>query len=148
MPRKVIGKKLEKVVSTTLSVDDFILLEKARELYNKNLISHLQFRTCSNRWWNVGQKRLERMSKKQKAQLRSILFKLPIILIQGEKNKIASTHDGCTHRDLKVKDILIDPGSGHELFLGIKSKIKDATRRGEVLREKWQSNGISYTKTN
>ena len=32
MPRKVIGKKLEKVVSTTLSVDDFILLEKAAEL--------------------------------------------------------------------------------------------------------------------
>jgi hypothetical protein len=40
MPRKVIGKKLEKVVSTTLSVDDFILLEKAaRSWYNKNLIS-------------------------------------------------------------------------------------------------------------
>ena len=40
MPRKVIGKKLEKVVSTTLSVDDFILLEKAaKSWYNKNLIS-------------------------------------------------------------------------------------------------------------
>jgi hypothetical protein len=40
MPRKVIGKKLDKVVSTTLSVDDFILLEKAaRSWYNKKLIS-------------------------------------------------------------------------------------------------------------
>lgn len=40
MPRKVIGKKLEKVVSTTLSVDDFILLEEAAKIwFNKNLIS-------------------------------------------------------------------------------------------------------------
>ncbi len=40
MPRKVSGKKLEKVVSTTLARDDFILLEKyARDRYNRNWIA-------------------------------------------------------------------------------------------------------------
>ena len=47
MPRKPTGERLEKVVSTKISVDDFILLEKnARIYYNKNwlvqsTISHM-----------------------------------------------------------------------------------------------------------
>jgi hypothetical protein len=37
VPKKATGEKLEKVVSTKISVDDFILLEKhARIYYNKN----------------------------------------------------------------------------------------------------------------
>ena len=83
MPRKVIGKRLDKVVSTTLSVDDFILLEKAsQKLVNKKLISQPTIshvlRSMVERW----AKKVREMSKKQRAQLRSILFKLPIILIQ------------------------------------------------------------------
>ena len=40
MPRKPTGEKLEKVVSTKISVDDFTFLEKfARIYYNQNLIS-------------------------------------------------------------------------------------------------------------
>jgi hypothetical protein len=47
VPKKATGEKLEKVVSTKISVDDFILLEKnARIYYNKNwlvqpTISHM-----------------------------------------------------------------------------------------------------------
>lgn len=47
MPRRVTGKRLEKVVSTTLSVDDYRILEKyARIWYGENkiqqpTISHL-----------------------------------------------------------------------------------------------------------
>jgi hypothetical protein len=47
MPRKPTGERLEKVVSTKISVEDFILLEKnARIYYNKNwlvqpTISHM-----------------------------------------------------------------------------------------------------------
>jgi hypothetical protein len=39
MPRKPTGERLEKVVSTKISVEDFILLEKsARMYYNQNLL--------------------------------------------------------------------------------------------------------------
>ncbi|MDQ5869088.1 MAG: hypothetical protein M3530_05100 [Thermoproteota archaeon] len=58
MPRKLTGERLEKVVSTKISVDDFILLEKyARIRYNENLIvqptiSHL-LRWIVKRWAKV-----------------------------------------------------------------------------------------------
>ncbi len=58
MPRKPTGEKLEKVVSTKISVDDFILLEKyARIYYNQNslvqpTISHM-LRWIIKRWAKV-----------------------------------------------------------------------------------------------
>ena len=58
MPKKATGEKLEKVVSTKISVDDFILLEKnARMYYNQNwlvqpTISHM-LRYIIQRWVKV-----------------------------------------------------------------------------------------------
>ena len=57
MPRKAHGAKLEKVVSTTITLEDFNLLEKyARIRYNENkikqpTISHL-VRYLITRWAN------------------------------------------------------------------------------------------------
>jgi len=58
VPKKATGEKLEKVVSTKISVDDFILLEKnARMYYNQNwlvqpTISHM-LRYIIQRWAKV-----------------------------------------------------------------------------------------------
>jgi hypothetical protein len=58
VPRKPTGERLEKVVSTKISVDDFILLEKyARMYYNQNslvqpTISHM-LRWIIKRWAKV-----------------------------------------------------------------------------------------------
>ena len=58
MPRKAHGAKLEKVVSTTITLEDFNLLEKyARIRYNENkikqpTISHL-LRTMITIWANA-----------------------------------------------------------------------------------------------
>jgi hypothetical protein len=58
MPRKPTGERLEKVVSTKISGDDFLLLEKyARMYYNQNslvqpTISHL-LRWIIKRWAKV-----------------------------------------------------------------------------------------------
>jgi hypothetical protein len=58
VPKKATGEKLEKVVSTKISVDDFILLEKnARVYYNQDwlvqpTISHM-LRHIIKRWVKV-----------------------------------------------------------------------------------------------
>jgi len=58
VPTKAAGEKLEKVVSTKISVDDFILLEKnARMYYNQNWLVQLtisqMLRYIIQRWAKV-----------------------------------------------------------------------------------------------
>ena len=71
MPRKAHGAKLEKVVSTTITLEDFNLLEKyARIRYNENkikqpTISHL-LRKIITIWANA--RRNEGVTKKSPSQ--------------------------------------------------------------------------------
>jgi hypothetical protein len=67
MPRKVTGEKLEKVVSTTISADEFKLLqESARNYYNRNLIvqpttAHL-LRFILKSWAKSRKKEMDRIA--------------------------------------------------------------------------------------